>query len=71
MNCLVEIRIRVRLLLINKKVTLHLMTAKLPLGRIRHFDKYYCGIYKLFVEDKIKIYTTSAISPNLVTQERI
>ena len=38
---------------------------------IKHFDKYYCGIYKLFAESEIKIYTTCAISPNLVTQERI
>jgi hypothetical protein len=39
--------------------------------QMHYFDKYYCGIYKLFVESKIKIYTACAISPNLVTQERI
>ena len=38
---------------------------------IRQFDKYYCGVYKLFAESKIKIYGACAISPNSVTQERI
>jgi len=38
---------------------------------IRRFDKYYCGIYKLFAENKIEIYTAGAISTNLVTQECI
>ncbi len=33
-------------------------------------DKSYCGIYRLFVQNAIQIYTISANAPNNASQER-
>lgn len=36
----------------------------------QELDKRYCGIYRLFVQNAIKMYKISASSPYMASQER-
>ena len=36
----------------------------------KELDKRHCGIYRLFVQNAIQMYTISASSPNRASQER-
>ena len=37
----------------------------------KEVDKHYCGIYRLFVQNAIQMYTISASAPNRTTQKHI
>ena len=37
----------------------------------KELDKIHCGIYRLFVQNAIQMYTISASAPNRASQERI